>query len=78
VQNHDPRAALDGGRDGLDAYRAIAADARRLIGEGHLAVEIGAGQEDDVAAIFASAGLALTAIRNDLAGMPRVVAARAA
>jgi release factor glutamine methyltransferase len=78
VQNHDPRAALDGGTDGLDAYRAIAADARRLIGNGHLAVEIGAGQGNDVAAIFASAGLALTAIRNDLAGMPRVVAARAA
>ena len=77
VRNHDPRAALDGGADGLAAYRAIADDAPRLIGKGHLAVEIGAGQADQVAAIFASRGLALTVTRNDLAGIPRAIAARA-
>ena len=43
------RHALDGGADGLAAYRAIAADAPRLLGPGgHLVVEIGAGQEREV------------------------------
>jgi release factor glutamine methyltransferase len=78
VRDHDPRVALDGGCDGLDAYRAITRDARRLIGNGLLAVEIGAGQAKDVTAIFARAGLALTAARNDLAGIPRALAARVA
>lgn len=76
VRDHDPRAALDGGADGLDAYRAIAADARRLIGQGHLVVEIGAGQARDVEAIFAAKGLAVTARRHDLAGETRALALR--
>ena len=78
VRDHDPRLALDGGADGLDAYRAIAADARRLIGPGHLVVEIGAGQQGAVKHLFAEKGLAIAAVRHDLSGIERAVGARAA
>ena len=55
VREHDPRHALDGGADGLAAYRAIAADAPRLLEPGgHLVVEIGAGQERAVGDLFAA------------------------
>ena len=77
VRDHDPRLALDGGADGLAAYRAIAADAPRLIG-GHLVVEIGAGQQPDVAFLLAEKGLAIAAVRHDLYGVARAVAARPA
>jgi release factor glutamine methyltransferase len=78
VRDHDPRAALDGGPDGLAAYRAIAADAARLLGPGGwLAVEIGVGQGDEVCGLLAARGLAVAAApRRDLAGIPRVVMAR--
>jgi release factor glutamine methyltransferase len=78
VRDFDPRSALDGGSDGLAAYRAIAADAKRLLAPGGwLAAEIGIGQADAVAALFAQAGLAIPhAPRHDLAGRPRVVTAR--
>jgi release factor glutamine methyltransferase len=78
VRGHDPRLALDGGADGLAAYRAIAADAPRLIGGGHLVVEIGAGQQRDVEFLLAEKGLAIAAIRHDLSGIARAVAARLA
>ena len=78
VRDHDPRAALDGGPDGLAAYRAIAADAVRLLAAGAwLAVEIGIGQGEAVSALLAAHGLAVAeAPRRDLAGHPRVVIAR--
>jgi len=78
VRDYDPRAALDGGPDGLAAYRAIAADAGRLLAPGGwLAVEIGLGQEEAVCQLFAARGLAVAgAPRRDLAGRARVVAAR--
>jgi release factor glutamine methyltransferase len=76
VRDHDPQGALDGGADGLDAYRAIAADARRLIGAGHLIVEIGAGQQHDIHAVLARKGLAVTAFRHDLSGEVRALAAK--
>ena len=77
VRDHDPRLALDGGVDGLAAYRAIAADAARLLG-GHLVVEIGAGQQPDVEFLLAEKGLAIAAVRHDLHGIARAVAARPA
>jgi release factor glutamine methyltransferase len=77
VRDHDPRLALDGGTDGLAAYRAIAADAPRLIG-GHLVVEIGAGQQSDVEFLLAEKGLAIAAVRHDLCRVARAVAARPA
>jgi release factor glutamine methyltransferase len=74
---HDPRPALDGGPDGLAAYRAIAADARRLLAPaGHLVVELGVGQERPVAAVFRTGGLAPAAVRHDLAGIARALTVR--
>jgi release factor glutamine methyltransferase len=78
VRDHDPHLALDGGIDGLDAYRAIAAGADRLLASnGHVCVEIGAGQVADVAALFTAAGLAIAQPAvHDLAGIPRALTAR--
>jgi release factor glutamine methyltransferase len=74
VRDYDPALALDGGSDGLDAYRAIALDARRLLAPGgRLIVELGAGQESAVSTLFTNAGLTVGAARNDLAGIPRAL-----
>jgi release factor glutamine methyltransferase len=76
VCDYDPALALDGGADGLDGYRAIAADARRLLAPGgKLFVELGAGQEAAVCALFTKAGLTVAAARADLAGIPRALSA---
>lgn len=80
VRLHDPALALDGGQDGLDAYRAIAADLQRLLVPGGAVVfELGAGQEADVAKILQTEGLVLSGpARCDLAGVPRALSARRA
>jgi release factor glutamine methyltransferase len=76
VREHDPLCALDGGPDGLAAYRAIAAGVPRLLAPaGLLAVEIGAGQQADVEHLFTAAGLEIAAVRHDLSGIPRAIAA---
>lgn len=72
VRLYEPRTALDGGADGLDAYRALAPQLARLVAPGGaVAVECGAEQSGDAAAILAAADLHLQAIRADLAGVPR-------
>jgi release factor glutamine methyltransferase len=80
VALYDPLLALDGGPDGLEAYRRIASRAARLLAaDGILIVEIGAGQADAVAGIFGAAGLRLAEdrpVRRDLAGRPRAVLMR--
>ena len=77
VRDYEPHAALDGGPDGLAAYRAIAADASALANpNAHLIAEIGAGQSDAVVSIFAAAGFDRIAVAPDLAGVPRAVSAR--
>ncbi len=77
VARHEPRLALDGGADGLAAYRAIAAEAPRLVVAGGWAVvESGEGQAADVAALFAAAGLKPGPPRKDLGGVDRVVPAQ--
>ena len=74
VRDFDPRRALDGGPDGLNGYRAIAADARRLLArDGILAVELGHGQLEAAAALFATVGLAPGAVKHDLLGTPRAL-----
>jgi len=74
VRDHDPRLALDGGADGLDAYRALAPEIARLLAPGGgFFVEIGAGQGDAAAAIFAGAGLIAAERRRDLSGLERVL-----
>lgn len=76
VRYYDPLVALDGGIDGLDAYRAIAGEAHRLLAPaGHLVVELGAGQEPDVRALFTKTGLFVDAARADLAGLARALGA---
>jgi release factor glutamine methyltransferase len=76
VRDYDPLVALDGGDDGLDAYRVIAAQAKQLLAPGgRLYVEIGADQETAVRAVFINAGLTVGPARADLAGIPRVLGA---
>lgn len=78
VREHDPRAALDGGADGLDAYRAlISQSAGLLTPHGFLVVEIGQGQADDVEALMTASGLSPTGpAKADLGGVPRAVSGR--
>ncbi len=77
VREHDPRRALDGGPDGLDPYRAIAADLPRLLAPGGVfAAELGAGQDAAVAEILGRHGLCVEALIGDLAGIPRCIVAR--
>jgi release factor glutamine methyltransferase len=78
VRDFDPRLALDGGPDGLAAYRAVAADAARVLAPGGwLGLEIGIGQAEAVTALLVQRGLAVPcAPRPDLAGRPRVVMAQ--
>lgn len=75
VRDHDPLAALDGGADGLDPYRAIAEGAAaHLTAGGIIAVEIGFDQAEDVTAIFAASGFTRLELRKDLGGRDRALA----
>lgn len=78
VSMFDPRRALDGGSDGLDGYRAIAADARRLLTpNGTLVVELGLGQADAVSAHMQDGGLATARPpHSDLSGVARALVLR--
>jgi release factor glutamine methyltransferase len=77
VRSYDPHLALDGGADGLFAYRAIAAGAPTFLSEsGMVVVEIGAGQAQDVTAIFGFQGFHLFAEKSDLGGHIRVLGFR--
>jgi release factor glutamine methyltransferase len=76
VLSFDPRAALDGGADGLSAYRALGpAICGLLAPAGKAYIEIGAGQGLQVAKILCESGLQATAMRPDLAGIERCVVA---
>lgn len=76
VRDHDPLLALDGGADGLGAYRALASRFPGLIFDcGVAAFEVGEGQSDAVSALLGEAGLQHLETRFDLAGTPRVVVA---
>ncbi len=76
VRDFDPRLALDGGRDGLDSYRAIAASAPALLASGGLLIaELGIGQAEPVTALLAAAGLAVSLPRTDLNDVPRALTA---
>jgi release factor glutamine methyltransferase len=72
VRDYDPHMALDGGNDGLDAYRAILSDLSRVLADGGVAfLEIGFGQAGAVAEQAAENGFRAT-FRRDLAGIERV------
>ena len=79
VRDHDPRAAIDGGGDGLEGYRAIAPEVGpRLAADGFCVVEIDPARAGAVSAIFADAGLEARKMRRDLAGRLRALAFDAA
>jgi release factor glutamine methyltransferase len=72
VSRFEPLAALDGGPDGLDAYRALGTLLPRILSPGgHALLEIGIGQENGMELLFP--GLELVRIAPDLAGIPRCV-----
>ncbi|WP_026622674.1 release factor glutamine methyltransferase [Ensifer sp. WSM1721] len=74
VKYHDPVAALDGGDEGLDAYRAIALHAsRHLETDGLLGLEIGFDQKQAVTALFEAQGFRLLSGVKDLGGNDRVL-----
>lgn len=76
VARFEPRLALDGGGDGLSAYRAIASEAAGLVVRGgRLLVEAGEGQADEISAFFVSAGFSVMPPWKDLGGIDRIVAA---
>lgn len=75
VRQFEPRAALDGGPDGLDAYRILASRIAMLLApQGRAFVEIGAGQETGVRHIFEGGSLSVANVHPDLAGIPRCIA----
>lgn len=74
VRAFDPRSALDGGADGLDAYRAILPAAAELLAPaGRLLMEVGAGRSSDVLTLAARLGFVNGRTRRDLSGVERVV-----
>lgn len=76
VRVFDPHLALDGGSDGLDAYRALGAILPRLLTpDGHAVIELGIGQAEAVNAIFMKADLDVMRIVSDLAHVPRALVA---
>ena len=75
VREHDPMLALDGGPDGLTAYRAIIKDVPRLLHPTGLCVlELGIGQAGAVTALAEAEGLTRKALRRDLGGVERALA----
>ena len=74
VRDHDPHLALDGGPDGLQAYRELAPEIRRILKpDGLFAVEIGWDQGPQVKALFEEAGFAEVRVVKDLSNRDRVV-----
>jgi release factor glutamine methyltransferase len=77
VRDHEPRLALDGGEDGLDAYRLLAPEILRVLRSGGLfAVEIGHDQSEAVEALFRGAGAEGVKTTKDLGVRDRVVSGR--
>jgi len=77
VRDHEPRLALDGGPDGLDVLRRVAARAERWLAPGGvLLCEIGDDQGEAATALLAEAGLAEVTVLPDLVGRDRIVEGR--
>lgn len=77
VRDFEPHLALNGGGDGLDAYRALARQAGAVLAPGGwLLVEVGIGQAPAVRQLFIEAGLSEVFVSQDLAGIERVVGGR--
>lgn len=79
IVRFDPRRALDGGDDGLMAYRALMPVLRRILRpDGWAFFELGAGQAEAVARLVAAGDLRVAGVRRDLAGCERCLAIRQA
>lgn len=77
VREHEPRLALDGSPDGLFFYRNIIEQAKDYLEEeGYVFFEIGFDQAEDVREIFVDAGFEQVTIKQDLAGLDRVIYAK--
>ncbi|MBW4021724.1 MAG: peptide chain release factor N(5)-glutamine methyltransferase [Proteobacteria bacterium] len=77
VAAHEPRMALDGGADGLDPYRILFPEMHRKLAPGGTALfEFGIGQADALLDLARASGLAVVAVKTDLAGHPRVMIMR--
>jgi release factor glutamine methyltransferase len=77
VSEHEPWLALDGGSDGLDAYRTLAGELPFLVREGGwTALEVGQGQASAVARLMRAAGFRVERVVADLGGVERVILAR--
>jgi release factor glutamine methyltransferase len=77
VRDHEPHLALDGGPDGLSAYRDLAPQIIRVLKPGgRFALEIGPGQRGKVEELLREAGGEALTVTNDLTGRERVVSGR--
>lgn len=75
VSRYEPRSALDGGRDGLDAYRSLGGLLPQILKPGgHAILEIGVGQGNSVEPLFRD--LEIVALATDLGGIPRALVLR--
>jgi len=78
VALYDPCLALDGGADGLGAYRSLVVDLPRMLEPGAVfACEVGLGQASAVVAMLQASGLPIEGCEHDLAGTARCIVARA-
>jgi release factor glutamine methyltransferase len=77
VRDFDPRAALDGGADGLDFYRKLAAEAKLFLKlDGKIMLELGDGQAEAVKAIFENEKWIVEAVKEDYSHRARILVAK--
>ena len=77
LREHEPRAALDGGPDGLKFYRLLAAEAQKILNpNGKIMLELGDGQSDSVRKIFEQQNWIVAAVEADYNQRPRILIAR--
>lgn len=77
ARDHEPRPALDGGTDGLDVMRRVAADAPKwLTAQGSLLIEIATHQIGSATGIFAAAGLSPNIVADEDLGATVIIGTR--
>lgn len=77
VARYEPRGALDGGGDGLDAYRTLLPLMSEVLAPAGTALfEMGAGQSEAISSLAQACGLVIEGLRADIAGIPRVAIMR--
>ncbi|MGB7748049.1 MAG: HemK/PrmC family methyltransferase, partial [Verrucomicrobiia bacterium] len=77
VRDFDPRGALDGGADGLDFYRKLAAEAKPFLKPGgKIMLEFGDGQADAIRTIFEAEKWIVEAVKEDYSQRARILVAR--